>query len=262
MNMRKVLLALTLLLAAPAHAADETQVLLLGTFHFENPGLDYVKSEVPDVMSPERQKELAALAEALRRFKPTKVMVEWPVSLQSELHAQYAAYREGNRALTRNEVDQIGFRLAALEKLDTVYAIDVKGEMDISPVIELAQKNHPEVMAKFGTLMENDIQPQMKMQTEKPLRESLLFINDPARMQRGHEMYVMMTEVGDAANPVGAEQAAIWWTRNIRIFGHLARIEKPGDRIVVIFGSGHMPILDQLVRDMPGMKVVAARDFL
>lgn len=260
--MRNLLLALTLLFATPAHAADDAQVLLLGTFHFDNPGLDYVKSEVPDVLTPERQKEIQAIVEGLRKFRPTKVMVEYPASRQKDLHSQYDAYRAGKRQLTRNEIDQLGCRLAALEKLDTVYAIDAEGAMDLGPLIELAQKNHPDFMAAFGKLMEQDIQPQTKMQKEVPLRDSLLFINDPERLQRGHGIYVQMARVGDAANPIGAEQMAIWYTRNIRIFGHLARIAKPGDRMVVIYGSGHVPILQQLVRVMPGMKVVNARDFL
>jgi hypothetical protein len=260
--MRNVLLALTLLFTTPAHAADDAQILLLGTFHFDNPGLDYVKSEVPDVMTPERQKEIAALVENLRRFKPTKVVVEWPVSKQNEVHAQYTAYRAGKYALSRNEIDQLGFRLAALEKLDTVHAIDVKGDMDLGAVIGVAEKNHPDFMAAFGTLMQNDIQPMTKMQKEAPLRDTLLFTNDPQRLQRGHGIYMKMAAVGDAANPVGAEQTAIWYMRNIRIFGYLARLAKPGDRIVVIYGAGHVPILQQLVRDMPGMKVVNARDYL
>ncbi len=260
--MRNVLLALTLLFTTPVFAAGNAKILLLGAFHFENPGLDYVKGEVPDVMTPERQKEIAEIVEKLRRFKPTKVVVEWPVGRQNELHSQYAAYRAGTRELTRNEIDQLGFRLAALEKLETVYAIDVKGDMDLDPVIAAAQKNHPDFMAAFAELMENDIQPQMRMQKEKPLRETLLFINDPERLQRGHGIYMRMAAVGDAANPVGAEQTAIWYARNIRIFGHLARIASPDDRIVVIYGSGHVPILEQLVREMPGMSVVRAKDYL
>lgn len=260
--MRKLLLALALLFAAPAYAADDTRVLFLGTFHFDNPGLDYVKSEVPDVMTPERQKEIAAIVESLRKFKPTKVMVEWPATRQNEVDLQYAAYLAGTRALKRNEIEQLGYRLAALEKLEKVHAIDVQGEMDLGPLMELAQKKHPEFMAFFGKFMEHELQPAIRMQKEKPLRESLLFINDPERGQRGHTMYVQMATVGDAANPIGTEQLAIWYTRNIRIFGHLARLAKPGDRIVVIYGTGHLPILQQLVREMPGMKLVQARDVL
>ena len=37
---------------ATAAPADKAQVLVMGTFHFANPGLDMIKSPVADVLSP------------------------------------------------------------------------------------------------------------------------------------------------------------------------------------------------------------------
>ncbi|HUP46162.1 MAG TPA: hypothetical protein VM779_11690 [Thermoanaerobaculia bacterium] len=55
--MRSITLCALLLFAAGAAAAEEAadaEILLLGTFHFANPGLDYVKGDVPDVLTEER----------------------------------------------------------------------------------------------------------------------------------------------------------------------------------------------------------------
>ena len=52
------------------------QVMVLGTYHFDNPGRDKVNVRVDDVTSPRRQRELAKLADAVAEFKPTRVMVE------------------------------------------------------------------------------------------------------------------------------------------------------------------------------------------
>ena len=259
--MRISAILLCLLLTATA-TAEDARVLVLGVFHFGNPGLDYVKSEVPDVLSTERQKEIAAITEALARFKPTKVMVEAPEARGAALNAEYRAWREGKRALARDEVEQLGFRLAAKMNHDAVYAIDVKGDMNLDGVIEEAKKSDPAFLASFDALMKEVIGPQQRMQVEKPLRDTLRFVNDPANVRRGHQAYVEMARIGSSENPIGAEQSAVWYERNLKIFANLARLAKPDDRIVVIYGSGHTAILQQLVRDMPGMTLVAANDFL
>ncbi|HYO75972.1 MAG TPA: DUF5694 domain-containing protein [Thermoanaerobaculia bacterium] len=262
--MRIALLVLALLLLAPAaNAADETEVLFVGTFHFENPGLDYVKSEVPDVLTPERQKEIATLVANLARFKPTKVMIEMPASQAEAVQKQYAAYLAGQRnEKERSEHYQLGFRLAALRGLTSIHAIDVRGDLDLGAVMAHAEKHDPRFMGIFGRFMAEVLEPQKKMQVERPLRETLRAINDPRRLWHDHEMYVELARVGTATNLIGAEQTAAWYTRNIRIFAHLARVAEAGDRIVVIYGAGHVPILQQLVRDMPGMSVVNANDYL
>lgn len=45
----------------------------------------------------------------------------------------------------------------------------------------------------------------------------------------------------------GAEMLASWYERNIRIFSNLSGVTSAGDRIFVLFGSGHVPILRELV---------------
>ena len=53
-----------------------------------------------------------------------------------------------------------------------------------------------------------------------------------------------------------------WHKRNIRIFANLARIAEPGDRIIVIFGSGHSPLLRYFVESHAQMKLVEPNDYL
>lgn len=257
--MRNAFAIAALLLACSAFAAEDAKVLVVGTFHFGNPGRDYVKSEVPDVLTPERQKEIADVVARLKRFQPTKIAIEWPAENSDALDHRYAAYREGTYELTRSEGEQLGFRLARQLGHEKLFAIDVKGDMQLGAVMEQAQKSDPAFMAMFGRFMQEVIVPQQKMQVEKPIGETLRAINDPATVARGHGMYIAMAAVGDS---IGAEQTSIWYARNIRIFANLARIAKPGDRVLVLYGSGHVAILQQLAREMPGMKVVAAADFL
>lgn len=61
---------------------------------------------------------------------------------------------------------------------------------------------------------------------------------------------------------MGAALLSACYERNIRIFANPQRISRPGDRIVVIFGSGHAAILRVLVRSAPGMVLVGTNDLL
>lgn len=254
-----------LILALRAAAAPDgkaAEVLLLGTFHFANPGLDFAKGDVPDVLTEERQREIAAVVERLKQFKPNKIVVEWPADREGELNQRYAAYREGEHQSERSETYQIGFRLAKLQGLPAVHAIDVKGDMDIGAVMAYAQKHDPAFIGTFQSAMQEVIGPMMKMQKEAPIGDTLRKMNDPAFVERGNALYLQMARVGDVANPVGAEQVGIWYARNIKIFANLARLAKPGDRIIVIYGQGHLPLLQSLIREMPGMTIVSANDHL
>jgi hypothetical protein len=62
--------------AVNAQGAPGIDVMVLGTYHFDSPGLDLNNPAVDDVLKPQRQVELEALAAAIAEFRPTKVMVE------------------------------------------------------------------------------------------------------------------------------------------------------------------------------------------
>ena len=85
--MKSALLALSVLAACavplsqaetpPAEdRVEPVQVMVLGTYHFENPGLDLVNTDADDVLAPHRQAELQDLAERLTAFRPTAIALE------------------------------------------------------------------------------------------------------------------------------------------------------------------------------------------
>lgn len=260
--MRHAFLALLLFTATTTFAADDVQVLFVGTYHFANPGLDYVKTDVADVLTDAKQKEVADVVEHLRKFNPTKIAVEWPADKSAALDQRYADYRAGKLAPSRDETVQLGFRLAQLLGHDHLYAIDSKADMDLDAVVAEAQKSDHAFLQTMQQFMDSYVEKQNAMQKEKSIRDILRWMNDPATLAYGHSLYVRMARVGGEGNYVGADVLGGWYARNARIFSNLARAAQPGDRILVLYGQGHVPILQQLARDMPGMKVVAANDFL
>ncbi len=124
------LLALTAALLVPSAAVAQSapepiQVMVVGTFHFDNPGQDLNNVAVDPVTTPAKQAELAAVAEGLRRFHPTAIALERDATDTTTLLDQmFPAFTPAALATDPDERIQIGYRLANLEKIDRVYAID------------------------------------------------------------------------------------------------------------------------------------------
>lgn len=58
-------------------------------------------------------------------------------------------------------------------------------------------------------------------------------------------------------------EAGRWFSRNLRIFRNIQRIPKtPEDRILVIFGAGHMNLLNPLIDSSKEFELVSPVEFL
>src|SRR5262249_36777547 len=120
--------------AAPGRA----EVMVLGTYHMANPGHDMFNLKADDVLAPKRQAEIAEVMAVLKKFNPTKIAVERTVG-DSRITKDYADYLAGTHELTRNEIEQLGFRLAKTLGHKTVYAVDVDGEFPYQHVVNYAK---------------------------------------------------------------------------------------------------------------------------
>lgn len=251
---------------AAAQTTDSTaapaQILVLGTYHFANPGLDVVKTDVANVLSASKQAEIAAVVEALARFGPTKIAVERLPDAAARLDSLYAAYRGGRHELSRDESEQLGFRLAARFQHSRLYPIDHRGEFPFRAVMEYAQAHDP----AFVRLVEEELAritaEANRQQRELTVGEILRLANEPEKLARDHGTYLRFARVGAGDTYVGADLLSKWYDRNIRIFTNLQRVAERGDRVVVLIGSGHAPILRELITYDPQMVLVEAVNYL
>lgn len=110
----------------------QNQVLLIGTFHYNNPGANMAKTKSFDILSPEAQRELDNIVAKIGAFNPTQIFVEWEYDEQSDIDSLYQLYREGthfdNPDLSdfyrKNEIFQLAFRAAKSLTLGQVIGID------------------------------------------------------------------------------------------------------------------------------------------
>jgi hypothetical protein len=241
---------------------EPASVLVLGTYHFANPGLDVVQTEVADVLTPAKQAEIRQVVDALARFRPTKVAVEALPESAARLDSLYAAYRVGRHELSRNETYQLGFRLAARFEHPRVHPIDHGGEFPFGPVMQYAQTHDPAFVAHVQAMLAEITAEENRRQRELSVGQNLRQSNEPARIAADHALYLQFARVGAGDGYAGAELLSKWYERNIRIFANLQRIAEPGDRILVIIGSGHSAILRELIESASDMELVEALDFL
>lgn len=241
----------------PAHCVqddDRVEVLLLGSYHMANPGADAFNLQADDVLVPERQAEIRSVVDRLAEFEPTRVAVEaeWG---DSATIRRWRAYASGERDLSRNEREQIGFRLARQADLDTVYPIDYRMGMDF-PALQRVAERDPELaanLARFQPIGEEAIAMMARWLAEGSVGYMLYQMNRPAMLAQAHWPYVdLMLPMVAGDDYAGPELVAGWYERNLKIFANLLRItESRSDRLFVVYGQGHIPILRQLVIDHP-----------
>jgi hypothetical protein len=106
------------------NAQPPIQVMVVGAFHFDNPGRDINNIAVDPVTTPSKQAELARIAAALQRFHPTAVALEREALDPSLIDPDYAAFTPADLLERSDERVQLAYRLAHLEGLSRVYAID------------------------------------------------------------------------------------------------------------------------------------------
>ncbi|MGH6870680.1 MAG: DUF5694 domain-containing protein [Rhizomicrobium sp.] len=254
-------LIVALSLGAAAHAAEApVQVMIVGDFHMSNPGRDLHNLQVDDVLSPIRQAQIEAVTRGLLRFRPTMVDAEWPAGLAAQ---RFDAFMNGTLAPSRNEVVQLGFRLAKEAGLSTVHGIDVDGDFPYDAVDAYA-KAHGQSALLVGqnAAIENMVQRQADILRTAGVGATLRYLNDPALVARGNEFYRSTLKIGGGADQPGAGLLTAWYRRNFRICANLIQLAHPGDRVVVFYGSGHSFLLRQCVRETPGFKLVESNDYL
>lgn len=241
----------------------KAKVMVLGTYHFDNPNRDYVKTNVDNHLSEKRQKEIAEVAELLAGFKPTKIALE-AVDGVSKVQQHFLDYIRGDYKLTADERDQIGLRLAKQLGLKRVYAIDYQQDMDLDTVVAAAQKSKNE---SFLELFQKTIGVYQSLQARMPsltVRQALGIYNGPEEIVRGRKLYLAMAGVSSEPGKFeGADALAGWYQRNFRIYTNLVRVvDSPDDRVLVIYGAGHLGTLCEIIEASPNLELVSAFDYL
>src|SRR5215813_1687363 len=130
-----ILTALPLAAQQAAPDAPKPSILILGTVHFGGSTADLFSPSVPDILTEKRQRELADVIAALKRYQPTKIAVEVAPAGIAKLNASYQAYLKGEYQLQGDEIDQLAFRLAKELGHKQLWSADTRMDMDFDAVM-------------------------------------------------------------------------------------------------------------------------------
>jgi hypothetical protein len=238
------------------------EVLVLGSYHMGNPGRDIFNMKADDVLAPKRQTEIRELVDVLARFRPTKIALE--AASNHPKIKQYQDYLAGKYELGRDERDQIGMRLGKQLNLPKVYGIDIQEDYSYMAVQDYAkahgrEKELESLMAQIGERVSKDNDEFLKSHT---VLQMLLRVNSGEAVRRDLAAYALFAHFGEEYDYAGATLLEDWFRRNIRIHTHLLNIIEPGDRVLVIYGSGHLRIMRQNIQADPTLKLRTLEEFV
>ena len=255
--------ALVLCLVANGETALKSapvSVMVVGDFHMANPGRDLHNVQVADVLDAKPQAEIATVNDALAKFRPTEVMAEWSADAASQRYSEYLA---GTLPPSRNEVVQLGFRLAKTAGLKRFYGIDAEGEFPYEAVESFAKAHgQSDILEQANATVGAMVQTQTDVLRTKGIAATLRYLNDPERLSHDNGFYREMLRVGEGSQQPGVDLLTAWYRRNFLICANILQNSHPGDRIVVFYGSGHAFLLRQCVAETPGFVLVEPNSFL
>lgn len=282
--MKATLLFLLGWLVASSSAAQPKPVdlLLLGTFHFHNPGADVAKFKTLDVLTPAAQAQLEDITTRLARFGPRKIFVEWEQKDQAELDTLYGYYRQGPAAYAahikaryaakrhnfffKNEIVQLAFRAGKKAGLSRIYGFDYQGtNFPYDSVQHALRDAHQDSLRQAidGAIATVEAKNN-RQQATMSLTQLLLAENTPADLTFNKAFYLnKLNRAGSVGNFAGAYLVSEWYRRNLYMYALLQKLTRPTDgRVLVLAGSGHVAMLRDFVPYDGAFRLVPVADVL
>ena len=254
--MQKIILLLVLIIFNLSSAqTKKKQILLFGSFHFENPGLDVAKVNTFNVMSDKSQKELENITNKIKKFGPDKIFVEWNFQKQDKLDKFYAKNTDSLLKNDSDEIVQIALRSAKKLGHKKLYGIDYNDtdfpydslvkEMKAANQFDLIKKNEE-------TIKHNETDFNTKI-TKYSLTQLLLDVNTK------DISWYLETAIkgGKTDNFVGAFLVSEWYRRNLYMYALIEKLtESKDDKIMVLLGAGHTAIIREFVKHNSEYEIV------
>ena len=263
MSRKLVALLLLLGLAGPCVGQEHKPAFLfVGSYHMNNHNRDMFNLKASDVTSPARQQQILEVVHALEAFAPTKIMIERNVADQADITAQLRDTCSGKRPESKEEYEQIGFRLACKLQIPVV-AVNYNelGPIQDAKKIDLSTAD-PKDWKEVQRLGDSDNQHQQQVEATQSVGAILKYLNSDEKTRENASRYYLLARLASPTDPVGANWVQYWYGRNLTIFNNIARNTAPGDRVLVIYGSGHGYILRRMAEESGFYEVINTQAYL
>lgn len=247
-----------------------TKIFLLGVFHFNPKGDEYIFSDPT-------QKRLQKFNQSLVKFNPDKIGVEYSAHSQEDIDNSYnmfdlndlsdidkmatqtvgtiRMYNEIRPILYRNEVVQIGYRLGKTLNHEKIYAIDDDTILEDGPWDKMSE-TYKKMNDRSWKKLNGTGEP------EDNIVKMLLSGNSDESVYYDHQLYMTVNSVNAGTTYDGTVYTANWYMRNLKIFANIQNLCETCERLFIIYGSGHLAILRHLIKSCDNMELVNINEYL
>ncbi|MGE8302008.1 DUF5694 domain-containing protein [Sphingobacterium paramultivorum] len=237
-------------------AQEKIKVILLGTYHFNNPGNDMIKVQDRNILSQENQKDLDNVVEKIYSsdYKPEQIFVESNFNEKKQLDAHYKFYLKNQynaftdtiksermrRFFKEGETVQLGFRLAKKLKHQELYPIDTLIEMRFDILMKEVNSN-PTLKKELDEIK---LSISDKCLEEKNLSQIFLCMNEKSKLDNNIGFYFSFAnKIMIGKDYFGARLVTDWYKRNLIMYANIQNQIKPGTKtIFILVGTGHAAI--------------------
>ena len=93
--------------------------------------------------------------------------------------------------------------------------------------------------------------------------DALRILNSSAARRDNLRIYLeYLLPIADGTNWAGPDMVGAWYRRNFRIVANLDRVAEDGDRVGIVYGAGHVPVLEHILQGHSRYDVIDPTPYL
>jgi len=245
----------------PQKENDKIKVLNFGTFHMGF--TSDAKTVEFDERNEKNKQEVHEIAKKILDFKPTVIVVETPPSYNPKLQKEYSEYLENPKMKFEHptEIELLAYELGRLADVKNIYGIDHKMGYNYPLIDSLAQQMKEPIYLKYKENIDNLFGKEFE--TASTLEKLKTLNQDP-----NLDIFItinadIMSHISTENNFEGADEAAKYYKRNLRMYSNLNNIPlTKEDRVFILMGASHTAFFRDFMSRSPRYEMVNTFEYL
>ncbi|MCR4030568.1 MULTISPECIES: DUF5694 domain-containing protein [Flavobacterium] len=258
--MKKIILLLALITFNMTSAqTKKKQILLVGTFHYANPGLDVAQLNNFNIMSEKSQKELEIMSDKIKKFGPDKIFVEWEFKKQTDLDKFYNKNTDSLFKNNKSEITQLALRTAKKLNHKRLYGMNLYTSFQYdSLMMSMEKANQKDLMEKNKLTTENFEKQHNEKIRKSTLQEMMLYYNTKQAENENLRWYLeVANRAGNPDDFTGPSLVSNWYKRNLYMYSLIQKLtESTDNKIMVLVGAGHAAVIREYIMHDPVFEIV------
>jgi hypothetical protein len=206
------------------------------------------------------------IAQILSTFKPTVIVVETTPNYNKTLQKNYSTYLKNTNTDFENpdEVELLAFEIGRLSDVKRIYGIDHKLEYNYGIGSEIVNSIDSITHNNFQLNPFKSIPNLNPFENGLSLKEKLVRMNHPKLLDLLITANAdILTYAGTENGFEGADEAAKYYQRNLRIYSNLNRLKlNNDDKVFILSGGSHTAFLREFMKRDEKYEMVNTFDYL